>query len=134
MFTLLPYYLLVLWLDVHCSIPAMGDVQLGSHRSRAVFQRDYELAYTQLERLKSSGCPLTDIKVLDDFANMHAYFEAHLSAKEQSTRSTKSLDFEILFRKLPSEERKAQLTLMLSKVGPSGGGGSSNDQFRCMHV
>ena len=112
----------------------MGDVQIGSHRSRAVLQRDYELAYTHLDRLKSCGCPLRDLKVLGDFANMHAYFEAYLSAKEQSTRSTKSLDFEILFRKLPSEEHKARLILMLSKVGPNGGGGSFKDQFCCMHV
>ena len=135
MFTLLSYSFLVLWLDVRCSIPAMEDVHLGSHRSRAVVQRDYELVYTQLERFSvSSGCPLTNLKVLGDFANVHAYFEAHLSAKEVSTRSTNSLDFEKLFRKLMSEESEAQLTFMLSKVGPNGGGCPFNDLFCCMYV
>lgn len=99
------------------SIPAMGGVPLGAHRSSAVAKRDYELAYIQLERWKSSGCPLTDLKVHGEFSKVEAYFEAYHSAMADSRSSTKSLDFEKLFSEMSTQEREALITSMIEKVG-----------------
>ena len=105
--------------------PKMRDVQIGQHRSRAVVERDLAYAVAQLERHRSSGCPLVDLKAHGDFMGMQSYFEKYVSELEASKRTTKSLEFANSLKELLPEELLSLLTSMDEEVCPKDGGVST---------
>ena len=96
--------------------PAPHVVNVGSHRSRAIADWDFEITLRRFKRLKTGHCLLLEAETVD-FNPMRGFFEKHHEDIALTKRSTKTMEFETVLKKMPPEVAKLQMDTLLREVG-----------------